>query len=506
MKRIILLIILINTQFLSGQTVVLDSNGVTIKWTGTSVPNPYFVQANPRGTGMEWFAIVNNSTKSNVSNYARNLQSGRNYFTPTGHSTPIPFNNIVTTLVTSMNDLLYLTPSFNQFIESWDVSNVTNMNSMFSHASVFNQPIDSWDVSNVTNMYGMFTYASAFNQPIGSWDVGNVNDMTHMFSYASAFNQPIDSWDVSNVINMPVMFYEASSFNQPIGSWDVGNVIFMANMFNNASAFNQPIDTWNVNNVTNMKGMFWEATSFNQPIGSWNVSNVSDMSDMFGLASAFNQPIGSWNVGNVTTMFRMFQDATSFNKDIGSWDVRNVTRMESMFKGATTFNQNIDSWNVSNVTNMSTMFDNSGLSTANYDALLIGWSTISPNETPLVSNVTFSAGGTNYCNGATARSSIISTYGWTITDGGLDCSTLSTDEFDTSIINLFPNPVSNELNVKTDYKLNNQPYTIIDSLGRIVLNGKLNNIDTIINVEQLTKGFYYLKIAGNSANNKFIKE
>ena len=103
MKRIILLIILINTQFLSGQTVVLDTNGVTIKWTGTSVPNPYFVQANPRGTGMEWFAIVNNSTKSNVSNYARNLQSGRNYFTPTGHSTPIPFNNIVTTLVTQID-------------------------------------------------------------------------------------------------------------------------------------------------------------------------------------------------------------------------------------------------------------------------------------------------------------------------------------------------------------------------------------------------------------------
>jgi len=39
----------------------------------------------------------------------------------------------------------------------------------------------------------------------------------------------------------------------------------------------------------------------------------------------------------------------------------------------------------------------------------------------------------------------------------------------------------------------------------VVLNGKLNEVDTAINVEQLSKGIYYLKIAGNSAT-KFIKE
>jgi hypothetical protein len=39
----------------------------------------------------------------------------------------------------------------------------------------------------------------------------------------------------------------------------------------------------------------------------------------------------------------------------------------------------------------------------------------------------------------------------------------------------------------------------------VVLNGKLNEVETSINVEQLSKGIYYLKIAGNSAT-KFIKE
>ena len=70
MKRILLLIILLITtaQTIHSQTVVLDTNGVTVKWTGTTVPSPYFVQANPRGTGMEWFAIVDNSTTINITN------------------------------------------------------------------------------------------------------------------------------------------------------------------------------------------------------------------------------------------------------------------------------------------------------------------------------------------------------------------------------------------------------------------------------------------------------
>ena len=51
----------------------------------------------------------------------------------------------------------------------------------------------------------------------------------------------------------------------------------------------------------------------------------------------------------------------------------------------------------------------------------------------------------------------------------------------------------------------NQPYTIIDNLGRVVLNGKLNEIETTINVEQLSEGIYYLKVSGKNAA-KFIKE
>ena len=432
MKKIVLLIIsLVSINQTIAQTVVLDANNVTVKWTGTTVPSPYFVQANPRGTGMEWFAIVDNTTTSNITSYAQNNPSGITFFTRPSTTTPIPFNNIVTTLVTNMN----------------------------------------W----------MFEYVTAFNQPINSWDVSNVTFMNNMFSNQVSFNQPIGSWNVSNVINMTYMFAGATNFNQPLGNWNVSNVTTMAGMFSNATSFNQPIDSWDVSNLTYMGGMFSQATSFNQNIGSWDVSNVYNMNSMFYGSTAFNQPIGSWNVSNVTNIMGMFYYATAFNQPIGSWNVSNVTNMNQMFTGAQ-------------------------LSISNYDTLLIGWSTISPNETPLKPNVPFWGGNSKYCNGATARASIISTYGWTITDGGQDAiCVLDTEDFETNNLKLYPNPVVNVLNVKTENNLINQPYTIIDGLGRVVLNGKLNEVDSTINVEQLSKGIYYLKVSDKNVS-KFIKE
>jgi hypothetical protein len=70
---------------------------------------------------------------------------------------------------------------------------------------------------------------------------------------------------------------------------------------------------------------------------------------------------------------------------------------------------------VANVTDMTTMFSGTALSTVNYDALLNGWNAL-PS---LQSSVVFSAGSTKYsAAAAAARAAIISTYGWTITDGG----------------------------------------------------------------------------------------
>ena len=270
-----------------------------------------------------------------------------------------------------------------------DLSQVTNMGDMFNGVDSLGVPdsINIWDVSNVTNMRGLFSNSS-FNGNISSWNVANVTNMSSMF-FLGSFDQDIGNWDVSNVTNMNFMFF-ATPFNQDIGGWDVSNVTDMGNLFRNTTQFNQDLSSWDVSQVTDMTFMFFSSV-FNQDIGSWDVSKVTDMSDMFNRAADFNQDIGNWDVSKVTNMGGMFDEASIFNQDIGSWDV-------------------------SKVTNMIGMFNNSGLSTYNYDKMLIGWSQLDS----LQLNVTLDANNIEYCESASARQFLIDTYNWTINDAGRD--------------------------------------------------------------------------------------
>jgi surface protein len=295
------------------------TNGVTtIKTTLLSFSSgpPIFIQANPRGTGMEWFAVVNQSLKQKISDYANPTSSGHALavitFTPTGQTTPVHFNNIVTTLM-------------------------TDMNSMFMSASEFIEPISSWDTSRVTNMYRMFQDAAKFDSDIGNWNTSSVTKMMFMFCNAYEFNKNIGNWNVSNVTDMSSMFRGAIAFdnnNDPrIGNWNTSSVTTMFFMFNEAGKFNQNIGNWNTSNVTNMSCMFYGANAFdnnNDPsIGNWNTSSVTNMNSMFNNAKKFNQNINynssvsttAWNTSSVMSMNNMFFSASAFNRDISGWIV-----------------------------------------------------------------------------------------------------------------------------------------------------------------------------------------
>ena len=289
---------------------LLPHNMETIKYTGNpsvvTDSTAKFILADPRGTGTdEWFAVVKDGMKTAINLYAINYSS--NQFIPPGQSSPVPFERIVTTLMTDMSSM------FNFNNAEWD--------SRF----VFNHPINSWDTSNVTNMSYMFLSSRAFNQPINIWDTSKVTNMSYMFEGAAAFNQPLNSWNTSNVTNMQHMFIGASVFNQPLNSWNTSKVTTMEGMFAHAFAFNQPLNSWKTSNVTNMMIMFLEARAFNQPLNSWNTSKVTSMDGMFLSAIAFNQPLNLWNTSAVTDMRNMFNGATAFNQDISNWVVSLVT-------------------------------------------------------------------------------------------------------------------------------------------------------------------------------------
>lgn len=162
------------------------------------------------------------------------------------------------------------------------------------------------------------------------------------------------------------------------------------------------IGDWNTTAVTDMRSAFEVAgvvtNNFNEDISSWDVSNVTNFNSMFYRSSAFNQPIGIWNVSSATTLFGMTWKASNFNQDIGSW-------------------------NISLATNVFRIIKETSVSTANYDALLIGWNNrlqlAYPGGTGSPTNTLDSGTIKHTSSASSARSSLITTFGWTIVDGGL---------------------------------------------------------------------------------------
>ncbi|MCH4552434.1 BspA family leucine-rich repeat surface protein [Aestuariibaculum lutulentum] len=293
-----------------------------------------------------------------------------------------------------------------------NLNQVNDASFMFAFCINLNNNLNHWDVSNITHMEFMFFYCFNFNQLLNNWDVSHVSNMSYLFSACENFNQPLNNWDVSQVTDMSYLFSGCENFDQPLNNWDVSNVTDMASLFERCTNFNQTLNLWNVKNVQDMSYMFYKTTLFNQDISNWNVKNVQEMNAMFFSSTSFNQDISNWNVKNVLNMSYMFSEATSFNQNISKWNVENVQFMDYMFLEASNFNQALGQWNIKNVLNMTDMLYDSGLSTANYDSTLIGWS-----SKVLQNKVNFQT-NTTYCLSQEARQYIIDTYDWNISDGG----------------------------------------------------------------------------------------
>lgn len=196
------------------------------------------------------------------------------------------------------------------------------------------------------------------------------------------------------------------------------NITTLSNAFNSAFDFNGNLNNWNVSNVTNFAACFFRAREFNGDITNWDVSSATSFSDMFDNAERFNQNISNWNVNNVVSFREMFQGANDFNQPIGNWTLKNDSNinMQRMFKNAISFDQSLANWNMTQVNNLQEFLSGAALSTANYDATLIGWA-----SQTLRTNVTCDFGNSQYTAGGAAeaaRNTLINTYGWTITDGG----------------------------------------------------------------------------------------
>jgi uncharacterized repeat protein (TIGR01451 family) len=71
---------------------------------------------------------------------------------------------------------------------------------------------------------------------------------------------------------------------------------------------------------------------------------------------------------------------------------------------------------------------------------------------------------------------------------------------------IFPNPASDELTLKTTPNAYTS-FTIINTLGQLVMEQEITGTQTVINVKSLPSGVYYISLRGDNVNSveKFVK-
>ena len=76
----------------------------------------------------------------------------------------------------------------------------------------------------------------------------------------------------------------------------------------------------------------------------------------------------------------------------------------------------------------------------------------------------------------------------------------------TNTLSIYPNPANDIIHVNTSTSLTNESYSIVNTLGQTILNGKLENEHSTIDVQTLESGIYFLQIGGKQTQStKIIK-
>ena len=401
----------------------------------------------------------NNSTNAGKVITVTNLgtvgwQSFLNAFKSCGNMTSFNVGVTDTSSVTNMYGMFYgchLVTTLD--LSNFDTSSVTDMGFMFVMISLTTLDVSSFDTSSVTNMHRMFHACRDLTTlDLSNFDTSSVTDMSYMFNE----NLDLTSLDVSNfntssVTTMSNMFYNCKSLTSlDVSSFNTSSVTSMQNMFNRMyNLTSLDLSNFNTSSATTFSDMFFACFSLTSlDVSSFNTSSCTYMGGMFGRCDILTSlDVSNFDTSSVTNMSGMFYNCNITSLDVSGFDTSSVTNMQQMFlacSGLTSLD--VSSFNTSSVTTMWGMFlgcnsltdvvgvenfniealnSTSALSifmggvtlpTARYDALLVNWDAQDPFDgmSPNFGNSQYTAGGT----AAAARANLISTDGWTISDGG----------------------------------------------------------------------------------------
>ncbi len=467
-----------------------------------------------------------------------------------------------TSNVTDMSKMFRAASSFNNNIGNWDTSNVTNMSEMFNgninsgFVYQFNVNISGWNTSNVTDMSGMFKGAVLFNQSIGNWNTSNVTNMSEMFKSAIAFNQNIGNWNTANVTDMSEMFSKSiftnssgsSTFNNEgsplIGNWNTSNVTDFSNMFSGAEKFNHDLGSWSLAQAQNLTGMLdnsgLDCNRYSSTLIEWSINSSTPNNLILGASllkytSAALPAINSllftkeWSISghdivstipafNIDTVYCEGEPATDF-PNVSNDGINGIWSPAFNPNQTTTYTFTPNSNECALNTNLTiTVLDsieapsgNSEQTASAGDTLedltiepssIIWYATLQDaldNTNPLTPNLPLDDGATYFA----------------VNDNGQCRSepfainvSFSLNQVDNEFLNFnyYPNPVISELQIYNEFPI--KEIKIYSISGQLMLNKEFNNTEISIDLNELPRSIYLVKIASDRQSNviRIIKQ
>lgn len=210
----------------------------------------------------------------------------------------------------------------------------------------------------------------------------------------------VESWSTGSVTTIVSPFQNIGHVGAlDLSGWDLSSAGNFSSTFRGSTSITS-IDLSNggFDSATGMSSTFLGCTSLTT-IGStatWNPVSLTSLSDTFnGCTSLTSVDMSCFDVSPLTTIYRCFNNCSSLTSigDISGWNITGLTTGVAFLGGTTGV-----------------------LSTAEYDAVLVAWEAQTEPT-----NISVNFGDAVYTTGSaadTARSVLISTSGWTITDGG----------------------------------------------------------------------------------------
>lgn len=273
--------------------------------------------------------------------------------------------------------------------------------------------ITAWNQSEVTHTYsssGTYTITitqNALNSLVG-WQFNNGGDRNKITD--------IENWGALN-ISTSGAFYGCE--NLDISALDAPTISAtdMTNAFRLCNSLTTPnFSLFDTSSVTNWTGCFRSLTSFNGNLSNWAIKgNAFRMFDGCTAYTGFGA--NTWNTTGLTSAQNMLTNCALFAGDISNIDMSSCTNITNMLFNCDAFDYSLANWDWTAITTANGFMQNAtGLSTANYDATLVGIEAQAVNN-----NVTIHFGGSTYTAAsaaATARAALIADHTWTITDGG----------------------------------------------------------------------------------------